>query len=109
MNNDFNNNMNNNFNNQQPMNNMNSQPMNNQQVNPVTQGFQQLQTSYNVPNTVQLSTVAHLPAYRKLVEDNLDNLRKEVPTRAIYQNMMVRNGISVVRATALFDTGGWGI
>ena len=74
-----------------------------------TQGFQQLQTSYNVPNTVQLSTVAHLPAYRKLVEDNLDNLRKEVPTRAIYQNMMVRNGIGVVRATALFDTGGWGI
>ena len=74
-----------------------------------TQGFQQLQTSYNVPNTVVLSSVAHLPAYKNIVSENLDNLRKEVPTRAIYQSMMIRNGVGVVRGSDLFDNGGWGI
>ena len=74
-----------------------------------TQGFQQLQTSYNIPNTVTLSTVAHLPAYKTIAAENINNLRQEVPTRAIYQSMMVRNGVQTVHGAGLFDIGGWGI
>lgn len=74
-----------------------------------TQGFQQLQTSYGVPNTVKLSTVAHLPAYKSLVEANLDNLNKTVPVRAITESMRVPNSIHTVHGAGVFDIGGWGI
>lgn len=71
-----------------------------------TQGFQQLQTSYNVPNRVQLNTVAHLPAYRKLVEANISNLNRTVPTRAITTSMLVGN--AVLPEYSDFMKGGWG-
>lgn len=74
-----------------------------------TQGFQQLQTSYNVPNEVTLSTVAHLPAYKELVKENINDLRKKVFTRAITSDMRVTNAIKVVYGENLFDKGGWGI
>lgn len=74
-----------------------------------TQGFQQLQTSYGVPNTVPLDRVAHLPAYRELVVANLDDLRKEVPTRAITDEMRIPNGVRAVYGRNIFDNGGWGI
>lgn len=70
------------------------------------QGFQQLQTSYNVPNTVKLYTVAHMSAYRKITSENIDNLYKDVPTRAIFDSMRIPNGIAKVYNTS---SGGWDI
>lgn len=74
-----------------------------------TQGFQQLQTSYNVPNNVALNTVAHRPAYKHLVEANLHNLSRVVQVRAIYDDMKVPNGIHTVHGEGIFDNGGWGL
>ena len=74
-----------------------------------TQGFQQLQTSYSVPNNVTLSTVAHLPAYKNIVVENLNNLRKIVNTRAITEDMRIRNGVGAIYGANIFDNGGWGI
>lgn len=73
-----------------------------------TNGYQQLQTSYNVPNTVTLSEVADLPAYRDTVVKNIYDLRKKVPTRAITESMRVGNGIRPIYGRGIFE-GGWGI
>ena len=73
-----------------------------------TQGFQQLQSSYDVPNAVVLSTVAGLEAYTKIVQDNLDNLSVKVPTRAITEKMKIGNAVHPVYGN-LYDTGGWGV
>jgi hypothetical protein len=77
-------------------------------VDEYTQGYQQLQSSYNVPNTIKLTTVAGMPAYKKLVEQNLANLNITVFTRAIYENMRVGNGIASVYG-GFYETGGWGV
>ena len=74
-----------------------------------TQGFQQLQTSYNVPNETVLSTVAHLPAYKAQVLENLHNLNVKVPTRAVLDSMRIRNAVRAVYGSNLFESGGWGI
>lgn len=74
-----------------------------------TQGFQQLQTSYNVSNTVTLSTVAHLPAYRSKTAENLSNLNIRIPTRAITEDMRIGNSVKAIYGGGLFDNGGWGI
>ena len=74
-----------------------------------TQGFQQLQTSYGVPNTVVLSTVAHKPAYRNIVMSSLHNLDRRVTTRAVFDNMRITDGVGKVYGENLFDNGGWGI
>ena len=77
-------------------------------VDEFTQGFQQLQSSYNVPNTVCVKDVAGLPAYSKAVEAHLNNLLAHVPTRAIFDSMRVGNGIQSVFG-GFYETGGWGI
>lgn len=77
-------------------------------VDEYTQGYQQLQCSYNVPNTVRLNTVAGMPAYKELVKRNINNLGITVFTRAIYENMRVGNGIASIYG-GLYETGGWGI
>lgn len=77
-------------------------------VDEYTQGYQQLQSSYNVPNTVKLTTVAGKPAYAKLVKQNLANLNITVFTRAIYESMRVGNGIASVYG-GFYETGGWGV
>lgn len=74
-----------------------------------TQGFQQLQTSYNVPNVVELTTVAHLPAYRELVKEHLNDLRITVATRAVTEEMRIRNGVQKINGVSVYDHGGWGI
>jgi len=71
------------------------------------QGFQQLQTSYDIPNSVLLSKVAHLPAYTRIAKDNLDNLQIHVPTRAIYDSMKIGNAVQPEYGT--FYSGGWGL
>lgn len=73
-----------------------------------TQGLQQLQTAYNVPNFVELSKVAHLSAYKDLVKANLNDLRKQVGTRAITESMKVPNGIGKTYFSVL-DSGGWDV
>ena len=73
-----------------------------------SQGFQQLQTSYNVPNRVALSSVAHKHAYKKLVQERLPNLNAVVFTRAIYEDMHIDNGIMPVYG-GFYETGGWGV
>lgn len=72
------------------------------------QGLQQLQTSYDVPNTVVLSEVAGNPVYNNEVSQHLNALHTRTVTKAITDRMRVGNAIS-----AIFDTsnsvGGWGI
>lgn len=70
------------------------------------QGFQQLQTSYAVPNTVILKDVAGTPAYTEIVKNNLNDLVKEVPVRAITENMMLKNATQAVFG-GMNDRGGW--
>ena len=72
-----------------------------------TQGFQQLQSCYSVPNSVRLSDVAGKPAYAELVRQHLHNLGGTmVFTRAIYDNMRVGNGIQPVFG-GFYDAGDW--
>ena len=74
-----------------------------------TQGFQQLQSSYNVPNAVRLSAVAGKPAYAELVKQHLAQLGTTmVFTRAIYEDMRVGNGIASVYG-GFYENGGWGV
>lgn len=77
-------------------------------VDEYVQGYQQLQTSYNIPNRVKLSSVAGRKAYKKLVEERLPNLNAIVFTRAIYEDMRVDSGIMPVYG-GFYETGGWGI
>jgi hypothetical protein len=73
-----------------------------------TQGMQQLQTCYDVPNFVVLSDVAGIPAYTEIVKSNLNDLNKKIPTKAITEDMRVGNAIQACFGN-MFDTGGWGI
>ena len=72
-----------------------------------TQGLQQLQTSYDVPNTVVLSEVAGIPAYAEIVSKNLNNLSKRVPTQAITDSMRIGTVVNAVFEDNV--TGGWGV
>lgn len=69
-------------------------------------GFQQLQKSYDIPSFVVLSTQAGKPAYKEDVENNLDNLNIKVPTRAIYESMRVDKTF-IATYGGIYDTGGW--
>lgn len=73
-----------------------------------TQGFQQLQTSYDVPNFVELSKVAHLPAYTSIVKNNIAALNIKVPTRAVLNSMKTGNAI-MPEYGGFNSRGGWGI
>lgn len=73
----------------------------------LTQGFQQLQEAYDVRETVRLNEVADKFAYRKLVLENINNLSKEVPTRAIYESMKTKRAIQATYQD--FYNGGWGV
>jgi hypothetical protein len=73
-----------------------------------TQGFQQLQTSYDVPNEVLLRTVAHMPAYTSLAKQHLNNLNITVPVRAVTDTMKIGNAVKPHYGN-VYNTGGWGI
>lgn len=73
-----------------------------------TQGFQQLQTSYDVPNFVTLKDVAHLPAYRSVVKAKLNSLNETIPTRAVYDTMKIGNAIRPTYG-GFHMRGGWGL
>ena len=61
-----------------------------------------------MPNFVRVSTVAHLPAYTKLVKNHPEKIYDTIPTRAIYETMKIGNA---VRSTygGFYDNGGWGV
>lgn len=73
-----------------------------------SEGLQQLQTCYDVPNFVTLNTVAGNPIYTKIVQNNLNNLGVTVPTRAITEDMRIGNAVRPIYGN-LYDVGGWGI
>lgn len=73
-----------------------------------TQGFQQLQTSYDVPHFVNLSKVAHLPAYTNFVKKHIDMLGDKISTRAIYDSMKIGNNIAA-QYGGFYENGGWGV
>lgn len=73
-----------------------------------TQGFQQLQTSYHIPNKVSLKDVAGHPAYLNLVKENIANLTIKVNTRAITKGMRVGASIHA-NYGGFYASGGWGI
>jgi hypothetical protein len=72
-----------------------------------TQGLQQLQTSYDVPNFVTLQEVAGNPIYTEIVKNNLANLNQKTPVRAITDHMRVGNAIGAVFENSVI--GGWGL
>lgn len=73
------------------------------------QGFQQLQTSYDVPNFVNLVDVAHLPAYTPCVKTGLQtNLNVQIPTRAVFDSMKIGNAVSPEYSARYTTKGGWG-
>lgn len=71
------------------------------------QGFQQIQTSYDVPNFVELRKVAHLPAYTAAVKVHMDTLDTVIPTRAVYEDMKIGNAI-LPQYHDFNSRGGWG-
>lgn len=73
-----------------------------------TEGLQQLQTCYDVPNFVKLSDVAGTVGYTEIVKKNLNNLNKTISTRVITEDMRVGNAIQAIFGSD-FDRGGWGI
>lgn len=73
----------------------------------LSQGFQQLKKSYNVPSKVVIARYADKKAYRKDVTDNLSNLNKVVPTRAIFEDMKV-DSIIPAEYDDFYSKGGWG-
>ena len=73
-----------------------------------SEGLQQLQTCYDVPNFVTLSTVAGDPVYTKIVQNNLDNLNTKVPTRAIKESMRIGTAVHPIYEN-VYGTGGWGV
>lgn len=72
------------------------------------QGFQQIQTSYDIPNTVRLATVAGKKAYTEDVKSHVDNLNVMVPVRAIYDSMKIGNAI-MPEYGGFYENGGWGL
>lgn len=72
----------------------------------LTQGFQQLQDTYDVPSKIILATVANEEAYKDLVLQNLPNLNIYVRVVAIYENMKHDRGILPIFGS-MYDRGGF--
>jgi len=72
----------------------------------LSQGFQQLQETYDIPSKVVLATYADKPAYRELVEANLPYLDIVVPTKAIYDTMKHSRNTNAIYGS-MYDRGGF--
>ena len=72
----------------------------------LTQGFQQLQDTYDIPEYTVLASVADRQAYKQLVEEHLDNLNILVRTRAIYEFMKHERALNAVYGS-MYDRGGF--
>lgn len=71
-----------------------------------TQGFQQLQDAYDIPEFVTLATYSDRLAYRSDVEEKLPVLNIKVPTKAIYKEMKHKRQVNAVFGN-MYDRGGW--
>lgn len=75
----------------------------------ITQGFQQLQETYDIPSTVVLASVADKLAYYELVQEYKDTtLLVKVRTRAIYENFKHERSPNA-QYGSVYDRGGFGI
>ena len=72
----------------------------------LTQGYQQLQETYDIPSKVILATYADKPAYRDLVKANLPYLDISVPTKAIYETMKHSRNTNAIYGS-IYDRGGF--
>jgi hypothetical protein len=72
----------------------------------LTQGFQQLQETYDIPSKVTLAAYAGKAAYRDLVKANLPYLNVIVPTKAIYESMKHSRNTNAVYGS-MYDRGGF--
>ena len=72
----------------------------------LSQGFQQLQETYNIPSTVNLATYAGYEAYSDLVVKHLPNLNVQVPTKAIYESMKHSRNTNAIFGS-FYDRGGF--
>ena len=72
----------------------------------LTQGFQQLQETYDVPSKVILATYADRPAYTELVEKHLPIINILVPTQAIYEDMKHSRNTNAIYGN-MYDRGGF--
>ena len=72
----------------------------------LSQGFQQLQESYDVPSRVVLATYADKEAYTELVEKYIPNLNITVRTRAIYDTMKHSRALNADYGS-MYDRGGF--
>ena len=71
-----------------------------------TQGFQQLQESYDVPEMVLLSKYAGMFAYKEDVEKHIPYLNVYVPTKAIVETMKHPRNVQGTYGS-MYDRGGW--
>lgn len=72
----------------------------------LSQGYQQLQETYNVPDKVMLSKYADKPAYTKEVEKWLPYLDVIIPTKAIYEDMKHSRNTNAIFG-GFYDRGGF--
>lgn len=72
----------------------------------LTQGHQQLQDTYDVPDKVLLATYADKAAYTEIVEKLLPNLDVYVQTQAIYPSMKHERNINAIFGS-FYDRGGF--
>lgn len=72
----------------------------------LTQGHQQLQETYDVPDKVLLYKYADKAAYTAIVENNLPNLNIFVKTRAIFEDMKHPRGVNAIY-NGFYDRGGF--
>lgn len=73
-----------------------------------SQGFQQLQTSYDTPNYVWLDRNADRVAYTEIVKERIPNLHIQVPTRAIYPEMKHGDAVQPTWG-GFYERSGWGV
>lgn len=72
----------------------------------LTQGYQQLQETYDIPSKVILATYADKPIYKELVEKSLPNLNIFVPTKGIFENMKHSRNTNAIYGS-MYDRGGF--
>ena len=72
------------------------------------EGFQQIQTSYDIPNTVSLVKMAGKKAYVTDVQENIGYFNVTIPTRALYATMKIGNAVMPTYG-GFYEDGGWGI
>lgn len=80
-------------------------------VEEYTQGFQQLQTSYRVPNHISFVDASFLPAYEADVKEVLElggDTNQMFRTKAIYPFMKINTMESAVFG-GMYENGGWGL